>query len=159
MGGQSGYATFFVSPFAGGDCDEVNRFLRSHRIVGIDKRPVDGERGTGWMFLIEYLQEGSSSAQRQTGQRVDYREKLPPEEFAVFDTLRRLRKHLAETHGVPVYAVFSNEQLAAMARLRPDSRTALMRIDGIGEAKASQYGDAFLQVLRDQAKPEQASGG
>lgn len=46
-----------------------------------------------------------------------------------------------------------------MARLRPDSRTALMRIDGIGEAKASQYGDAFLQVLRDQAKPEQAFGG
>ena len=157
MGGQSGFAVFFVSPFAGGESEDVNRFLRSHRIINIDKRPVEGERGIGWMLLVEYLQDGGNSMQRPSGQRVDYREKLPPEEFALFDILRRLRKHLAETHGVPVYAVFSNEQLAAMAKLRPDSRAALMRIDGIGEAKASQYGDAFMQVLREKVVPEQAA--
>lgn len=35
---------------------------------------------------------------------------LPPEQFAVFARLRDVRKRLAEVHGIPVYAVLTNEQ-------------------------------------------------
>ena len=49
------YACFFISPFGEKSvADELNTFLRSHRIVNVEKRLIDGERGTGWVFLIEY---------------------------------------------------------------------------------------------------------
>ena len=45
------------------------------------------------------------------------------------------------------YAVFTNEQLAAIAQQRPQSRTALQTIDGIGAAKSEKYGAEFLAVV------------
>jgi len=45
------YASFFISPFGEKTVtDELNAFLRSHRIVNVEKRLIDGERGTGWVM-------------------------------------------------------------------------------------------------------------
>lgn len=63
---------------------------------------IDGERGTGWLFLVEYRQEQTGGEQYQP--RIDWREELNPEEFALFDTLRALRKSVAEREGVPMGA-------------------------------------------------------
>jgi hypothetical protein len=30
---------------------KLNHFIRAHRIVNVEKRLIDGERGTGWLFL------------------------------------------------------------------------------------------------------------
>ena len=49
------YASFFVSPFGEKSVtDELNAFLQSNRIVNREKRLIDGDRGTGWVFLVEY---------------------------------------------------------------------------------------------------------
>gem|GEM_PF-7103169 len=41
------YASFFISPFGEKSVtDELNAFLRSHRIVNVEKRLIDGERGS-----------------------------------------------------------------------------------------------------------------
>jgi len=49
------YSSFYISPFSEKSVtDELNAFLRSHRIVNVEKRLIDGERGTGWVFLVEY---------------------------------------------------------------------------------------------------------
>jgi hypothetical protein len=57
------YRSFFVSPFGEASvCDELNAFLKSHRIVNVEKRLVDGERGTGWLFLVEYGAYGDLKA-------------------------------------------------------------------------------------------------
>ena len=54
------YASFYISPFGEKSVtDELNAFLRSRRIINVEKRLIDGERGTGWLFLIEY---GGNSA-------------------------------------------------------------------------------------------------
>lgn len=81
--------------------------------------------------------------------KTDYREKLDPDTFARFARLRQARKRWAEEAGVPVYAIFTNAQLAAVAQARPDSLTALQEIDGIGAAKASSYGERVLALLTD----------
>lgn len=44
--------------------------------------------------------------------RVDYREALPPHEFAAFAKLRELRQQLTRAEAVPVYTIFTNDQLA-----------------------------------------------
>jgi len=49
------YVSFFISPFGERTVtEELNIFLRSHRIINVEKRLIDGERGTGWVFLVEY---------------------------------------------------------------------------------------------------------
>lgn len=70
---------------------------------------------------MEYL----DSPRARTGQkprRTDYREILSPSEFALFAKLRELRKWLAAQEGVPVYAVLTNEQMAALGRANVPGR-------------------------------------
>ena len=136
-----------VSPFGERSVtDELNAFLRSHRIVNVEKRLIDGERGTGWVFLVEYGSDGGKTPSGSAGQRVDYREILSTTEFVLFDKLRALRKELSEKQGIPVYAVFTNEQLAAMVKKPPKTTKDMLAIAGVGEAKVKQYGEVFLSL-------------
>jgi superfamily II DNA helicase RecQ len=79
---------------------------------------------------------------------VDYRDLLDPEEFSRFRSLRELRKKMAEHQGVPVYAVFSNRQLADIAHTCPVTIQDLSAIEGIGKGKAERYGAEFLEAVR-----------
>jgi len=149
------YASFFVSPFGERTVtEELNAFLRSHRIVNVEKRIIDGERGTGWAFLVEYGNDSGKNTSNPQ-QRVDYREVLNPAEYALFDKLRNTRKTIAEKSGIPVYAVFTNDQLAAMVKKPPKIEKDLLAIAGIGEARVKQYGKAFLQVFASEGQPQE----
>ena len=72
--------------------------------------------------------------------KIDYKDVLKPEEFAVFAKLRDLRKQIAQAEAVPVYTIFTNEQLADMVRAKVTTRAGLGKIDGIGEARVEKYG-------------------
>ena len=112
--------------------EAVNRFCAEHRVVSVDKHLIQAGERSYWAFCIGYLdkQAGPPSTRKS---RVDYREVLSNEEFALFAKLRDLRKTLAEQEGAPVYAIFTNEQLAAMVQQRVTSKSALAHIDGIGQ--------------------------
>jgi len=142
------YISFFISPFGEKSVtEELNEFLRSHRIVNVEKRLIDGERGTGWVFLIEYGNDGNKNSSGNSSQRIDYREVLNPVEYALFDKLRSLRKEIAEKSGIPVYAIFTNDQLAGMVKNHPKSTKDLFSISGVGEARVKQYGEAFINLF------------
>lgn len=66
----------------------------------------------------------------------------------LYERLRALRRRLAAAHGVPACAVFSDATLAAMAALRPGTREELLRVFGVGHAKLTRWGNAFLAALR-----------
>ena len=53
-------------------------------------------------------------------------------------------------HGVPVYAVATNEQLAEMVRKPVTSLTALQKVPGFGKAKVERYGESFVELLNSQ---------
>ncbi|MDR2941213.1 MAG: HRDC domain-containing protein [Treponema sp.] len=154
------YTSFFVSPFGEKSVtDELNTFLRSHRIINVEKRLIDGERGTGWVFLIEYSGDAGANKNAQgASQRIDYREVLNAEEYALFDKLRKLRKEAAEKSGIPVYAVFTNDQLAAMVKKMPKTAKDLLSISGIGEARVKQYGGIFLDIFLNEEQRHAFSG-
>ena len=142
------YASFFISPFGEKSItNELNEFLNSRRIINVEKRLIDGERGTGWVFLVEYTAEGNKNKQGSSQQRIDYREVLNADEYILFDKLRNLRKELADKSGIPVYAVFTNDQLAAMVKKPPKHVKDLLEIAGIGESRVKQYGEAFITLF------------
>jgi superfamily II DNA helicase RecQ len=148
------FTSFFISPFGEKSVsEELNAFLRSHRIVNVDKKLIDGERGTGWVFLVEYgMENNRNGGPNASSQRIDYREVLNAAEYALFDKLRGLRKDAAEKAGIPVYAVFTNDQLAGMIKKQPKTAKDLPAIPGIGEARVKQYGEMFLNFfLREES--------
>ncbi len=79
---------------------------------------------------------------------VDYREILTEQEFSLYAQLRELRKTLAKQDDIPVYAIFSNEQLAEMVTRQVRTQSELAQIEGIGKARLEKYGQTFLKLLQ-----------
>lgn len=75
--------------------------------------------------------------------------KLSSEQTDLFDVLKELRAELAKEAGVPAYVVFSNATLTDMAKKRPLTVSEFKKVSGVGEIKASWYGNAFLTRIRE----------
>jgi ATP-dependent DNA helicase RecQ len=67
---------------------------------------------------------------------------------ALFEKLKRHRATLAESEGVPVFMIFSNQTLEFMTRLKPKTLEAGLKIRGVGEKKAKEYLPDFIQVIK-----------
>ena len=70
------------------------------------------------------------------------------EEEALYLALKALRRKLADARGVPAYVVFTDATLQHMARFRPTTPEHFLAISGVGLKKLQQYGDAFLDLIR-----------
>jgi superfamily II DNA helicase RecQ len=139
--------------------EEMNVFLRTHRILSLDRRLVGADATAFWAVSVEYLErgaEGTGVNGARSKDKVDYKEVLNPADFAVFSKLRELRKAIAEKEAIPPYSVFTNEQLAAMVTGKVDSVAGLGRIDGVGTARIEKYGPRFLEALKDGTRKEAA---
>lgn len=151
--------TFMIPVTDCGDaCDAMNQFMRHVRVLSTDRRFVEIGLQSFWSILVDYLEvkpETMSGEQRPTKfrNRIDYREVLDPEAFARFAQLREFRKRLAQEEGVPVYTVFTNEQLAEIAKNRIVTKNGLEKVDGIGGARLSKNGDALIRFLETQRGP------
>lgn len=66
---------------------------------------------------------------------------------ALFEALRTWRNGRARKDGKPAYVLFTNGQLAAIARVRPRTRAALEEIDGVGAARVRDYAEEVLAVV------------
>lgn len=145
------YKTFKLNAYDSMAEEELNRFLRSRRIQKVEKHFVADGEDSFWSFCVSYLdgpEKGDSRAPK-----VDYREILPPDEFAVFSKLRDRRKEVAEKEGVPPYTVFTNEQLARMVQEKVRDLADVQKLPGIGAARLEKYAEPILEVLRE-ALPE-----
>ena len=48
---------------------------------------------------------------------------------------------------MPPYVIFSDKTLIDMAARQPSNRAEFLEVNGVGEAKADQFGETFLDVL------------
>jgi superfamily II DNA helicase RecQ len=135
---------------------EMNAFLRSHRVLAVRKEFVTDGENSFWTFCVEYLESAPAGIASPGSKlpKVDYKEVLKPEEFEVFSRLRDWRKGVAEKDSVPVYVVFTNEQLAEMVKRRVSTKAALKEIEGVGESRIEKYGDAVLERIVFNPVPE-----
>jgi ATP-dependent DNA helicase RecQ len=70
---------------------------------------------------------------------------------ALFGALRRRRSELAKEQQVAAYVVFADKTLIDMARRKPATVEEMSAVHGVGAAKLRQYGQIFLDVIRDHA--------
>ena len=129
--------------------EELNRFLRSRRVINVRTEFVSQGENSFWAMAVEYIDgecciKGTISAKKP---KVDYRVELSETDFRTYSRLRELRKALAEAEAVPVYALFTNDQLAEMVKRKAKTKADIGRIDGVGQVKLDKYAEKFLKVI------------
>ena len=65
----------------------------------------------------------------------------------LFERLRALRTEIATERQWAPYMVFSDKALRGLCRQRPHSREELLAVQGIGEKKATDFGERFLEEI------------
>jgi DNA helicase-2/ATP-dependent DNA helicase PcrA len=70
----------------------------------------------------------------------------------LFDALKAWRAERARASAVPAFVIFHDSTLAAIARDRPSDEQALLKLPGIGPAKARRYGADVLRIVAAHSK-------
>jgi ATP-dependent DNA helicase RecQ len=65
----------------------------------------------------------------------------------LFETLRVLRKSIADESNVPPYVVFSDATLREFALHKPQTLAAFRAISGVGDVKLERYGSRFVEAI------------
>jgi ATP-dependent DNA helicase RecQ len=76
----------------------------------------------------------------------------------LFERLRKLRKTLAEEHGVPPYVIFHDKTLHEMAAVQPLELEQMAELSGVGDKKLSRFGQDFLREIEDFVIDESGEG-
>ncbi len=134
----------------------IYRQLVALNLVGVDTAEHGGLRLThaGRAFLKEKktLQlrgfEGKKKRVKTSLQRAAEEFYEQEGDAALFAALKAARMELAKAQNVPPYVIFHDKTLREMAIFKPDTPTALLDINGMGEKKAERYGRTFLDVIR-----------
>jgi len=67
----------------------------------------------------------------------------------LFEELRSKRSELASEMGVPAYIIFSDKTLKHLANDKPHDKESMLKVNGVGEKKFTQFGEEFLSVIND----------
>ena len=89
------------------------------------------------------VQEKTRKKKRKIGPVAD----LSENDLRLFETLRELRKQLAEEQGVPPYVIFGDAALVEMSRERPSNEDEFLEINGVGQVKLERHGSTFLEAI------------
>jgi ATP-dependent DNA helicase RecQ len=65
----------------------------------------------------------------------------------LFERLRSWRRRVAEARGKPAWTILDDKALRAIARDKPASPAALLRVKGIGEKRLADFGEAILDLV------------
>jgi superfamily II DNA helicase RecQ len=124
---------------------EMNVFLKSQKVLEVIPSFNASANGASWNVCVKYI-ETAPPFNKSGSVKVDYRETLQPEVFALFSKLRVIRKQISTDDGVPAYAVFTDEELAGISGL-PELNTALVKkVTGVGEKKLEKYGERMVEM-------------
>jgi ATP-dependent DNA helicase RecQ len=76
-----------------------------------------------------------------------------PQDEELWESLRTLRMNIASESGVPPYVIFHDATLQEMVKKRPQSKSDMERISGVGEQKLKRYGKQFLEEIAKHPLP------
>ncbi|WP_066365192.1 DNA helicase RecQ [Neobacillus fumarioli] len=66
----------------------------------------------------------------------------------LFETLREVRKRIADRENVPPFVIFSDAALKDMCAKIPKTSEEFLQVSGVGEHKLQKYGQEFIQEIR-----------
>ncbi len=75
---------------------------------------------------------------------------LSPDGRGRFASLKAWRSEQATNAGIPAYMIFSDATLRGIAERAPTTKTQLLDVSGVGDAKLERYGDSVLAIMSGQ---------
>ena len=113
----------------------LERTAEERPVLRLNDASRDVLRGKRTVRLLQPKAEVSKTRfDEQSWEGVDH---------GLFESLRTLRRQVADERDVPAYVLFSDATLRDMARVRPGSASALLGIRGVGERKLADLGPTF----------------
>lgn len=129
--------------------EELNVFLRANKIVEVEKQLIQNSNGAYWCIWITYLQQ--TLTEKTAKEKTDYMKELDAATFAKFSRLRQIRKEIATAESVSAFVVFTDAELAEIAKLAKITPAKLRAIPGIGQAKLEKYGLKLIEKFNASA--------
>ncbi len=67
----------------------------------------------------------------------------------LWQALRAARMAIAKEQGVPPYVIFHDATLLEILRSKPQTKSEMANVSGVGAIKLERYGPAFIKVIAD----------
>ena len=152
---------------------DVNSFLRSHRVLRIERHLVNDDTGAvqfaksdvesigllKFDFLglrtLTVLQDVKELVRNNYGRdnnKDDFN--LSSEEQERYEHYRKVRNEVSMKKGVPPYVIFTNQELAILARIPDLADVHEKKIDGIAPSRLSANISFFLEGVSDEESKE-----
>lgn len=105
-------------------------------------------------LTMKLPKEKEPAAKAEKGKKSVYE----PADSQLFEALRALRTEIARTQSVPPYVVFADKTLREMCSRLPRTKAEMLEVSGVGEVKFKKYGQAFLQIIRENSTGHKEQG-
>ncbi len=132
---------FTLPVFSSERSEEIlNKFLRSHRVLQME-RHFCPENGGYWTILVEYMDGDTvlDAVPATRREKKDYTADLSPEEKERFEHFKTIRRELTTHHSLPAYLIFTNEELAILAKIPELREDTVKDVKGITTAADTAY--------------------
>lgn len=134
---------------------EMNNFLKNHKILKIESSVVHKDDNAAWSFCVHYT-EGPQVYNTTKKGKVDYKEKLAPDDFVKFLVLRKVRKEISSQEGVLPFSLYNDEQMAAIAELDEITGEKMASIKGIGQKRVERFGEKIITAFNREMENEKS---
>lgn len=134
---------------------DLNVFLRSHRVLRLERQLVNDNAGAYWAILVEFAEDGHADSAKPVKRR-DYKEdfNLSSEEQERYEHYRKIRNDVSMRKGVPPYVIFTNQELAILARFTGLTEAEVKQIEGIAPSRLSANISYFIENVKDETGGE-----
>ena len=128
----------------GAAVQEMNAFLRGNKVLEVESQFMSSQHGACWCFCVRYIERAFAEGEGARPPKVDYRKVLDEATFGKFARLREIRKKVAAEEGISAFIVFTDEELAALAKLEEVTEKGMLSVRGIGEKKVERFARFFI---------------
>lgn len=138
----------------GGAEEELNKFLRSHRVLKVERAFC--LEGSGYLAVcVEYMEGNMVSDNVNTSgrSRRDYAKELSEDEQKRFELFKAKRRKLATEKSLPAYMIFTDAELVTLLKYPHLNIENVMDVPGVQKSRLKDYGAYFvnLQEASDEA--------
>lgn len=71
------------------------------------------------------------------------------EHSGLYDRIAEMRNRIGRKTSLPLYTIFSNNDIKNVCMSLPGNKDALLKVKGFGKAKVKKYGDEVLGLVRE----------
>jgi ATP-dependent DNA helicase RecQ len=108
------------------------------RLTDSSRRVLRGEESVRLIQIARKERRKKAKAAVESWEGVDE---------SLFESLRKFRRELASSRGVPPYIILGDKSLREVARVRPSTLAQLREVYGIGDKKLADLGEMILAVI------------